>query len=166
MPGFRARRNKRVSGSKFTFQIAEHACHVRDLRAGRASPAVVSGGPGRAEGRGQGGGHSRAAHALVGKAARGGAMEMGIAAWAKDRADGESNSGCLHFALFRNRGDIANRVALHFNHCVLEQLSCSKLRLPRGRVTRASPRWRGAAVAWREDDTRVVSLSKNFDFNP
>ena len=36
-----------------------------------------------------------------------------------DGADGagrKSNSGCLYFALVRNRSDVANGVALHFNH--------------------------------------------------
>ena len=83
-----------------------------DLRAGRANTA--SGGLGRAEGRGHGGGHSGASTAAAGAGGNGDGAASG--ADGADGADGESNSGGLHFALVRNRSHVANGVALHFNH--------------------------------------------------
>jgi hypothetical protein len=130
LPGFRARRNKRVSGSKFTFDIAEHAYHVQDLRTGWATLATASSGPGRAEGRGRGdaGGHG---------GATGGGGRAGGADGA-DSADGASSSGGLHFACFE--------IGILFR----QQLLCSLTTRAGASFgtsrTRASPWWRGG---WR-----------------
>jgi hypothetical protein len=108
LAGFRARRNKRVSGSKFTFHIAEHAYHVQDLRTGgwANEGGVATANVGRAEGRGHGGAASRGDHAkptgrdpaAADRRKAGGDGADGVNG--ADRADGENSSGGLHFACF------------------------------------------------------------------
>ena len=118
---------KQTKAQTFTFQIAEHALHD-DLRAGHGGAsdtaralecADLDGGPGAVgkldTGAALSGGRSIRAHGGAGAEGRSAPVVTSRAAGeASAGVGGESSSGGLHFALFRNRNERISRLAFHF----------------------------------------------------